>query len=120
MQGIVFNVNYPLYFDIAVFEYSRALGYRMDDAPEFVTARIECDLRGPARFDDELEIGVRVARFGTKSVAMAFAAFRGEELLAEGVNTYVAVKRGTTETCPLEPEYIERVMTFEKTPPQGK
>ena len=120
MQGIVFNANYPLYFDIGIWEYTRALGYKFGDAPEFVTARIECDFRGSAKFDDELEIGVRTARFGAKSTQIAFAAFRGDDLLAEGLNTYVSVKRGTTETMALEPDYIERVTAFEKTPPGRK
>lgn len=118
MQGIVFNVNYPLYFDIGIWEYTRALGFSKGDAPEFVTARLECDFRGSAKFDDELQIGVRCARLGRKSCAMAFAAFRGETVLAEGLNTYVAVQRGTTEAISLEPDYIERVLAFEKTPPE--
>ena len=117
LQGIVFNVNYPLYFDIGIWEYTRALGFSKGDAPEFVTARIECDFRSAAHFDDELTIGVRCARLGRKSCAMAFAAFRGETLLAEGLSTYVAVQRGTTDTIPLEPDYVERVLAFEKTPP---
>lgn len=117
MQGIVFNVNYPLYFDIGIWEYTRALGYVKGDTPEFVTARLECDFRGSARFDDELQIGVRCAQLGRKSCAMAFAAFRGDDLLAEGLNTYVAVRRGTTETIPLEPGYVERILAFENTAP---
>jgi acyl-CoA thioester hydrolase len=80
----------------------------------------ECDMQGIVFNvnDDELEIAVRCARLGRKSCAMAFAAFRGETLLAEGLNTYVAVKRGTTETTPLEPDYVERVLAFEKTAPE--
>jgi len=119
MQGIVFNVNYPLYFDIGIWEYTRALGYVIGDAPELVTARLECDFKGSAKFDDELLIGVRTKKFGTKSTQIAFGAFRGEELLAEGVNTYVAVERGTTQTRALEPDYVKRVLAFEKTPPDG-
>lgn len=118
MQGIVFNVNYPLYFDIGIWEYTRALGYRAGDAPEFVTARLECDFRASAKFDDELQIGVRTKKFGTKSAQIAFGAFRGDELLAAGLNTYVTVKRGTTETCALEPDYVERVLAFEKMRPE--
>lgn len=120
LQGIVFNVNYPLYFDIGIWEYTRALGFSKGDAPEFVTARLECDFRSAAHFDDELQIGVRCARHGRKSCVMAFAAFRGETLLAEGLNTYVAVQRGTTETIPLEPDYVERLLAFEKTPPERR
>ena len=117
-QGIVFNVNYPLYFDVGIWEYTRALGYVKGDAPEFITARLECDFRGSAQFDDELAIAVRCARLGRKSCSFAFAAFRSDELLAEGLNTYVAVERGATKTMPLEEEYVQRVLAFEKTPPE--
>ncbi len=121
MQGIVFNANYPLYFDIGIWEYTRALGFAKNDAPEFVTARLECDFRGSAKFDDELAIGVRCVRFGTKSCVMGFAAFRGDEVLAEGLNTYVAVQRGSTATRALEPGWVERVLWGkDKSPPLGK
>ena len=53
-QGIVFNANYFVYYDIAIWEWTRALGYpRYTDAPEFVTAHAECDYLGSALFDDE-------------------------------------------------------------------
>lgn len=117
-QGIVFNVNYLLYVDIGIWEYTRALGYGADNAPEFVTARSECDYRAPARFDDELRIGVRCARLGTRSVVKAFVIIRHEETLAEGRMTYVAVKRGTTATRTLEPDYVERILAFEGAPPE--
>lgn len=120
MQGIVFNVNYFLYFDIGIWEYTRALGYKQGDAPEFVTARAECDFKGSARFDDELLIGVRTAQLGRKSTRIAFAIFRGDELLADGANIYVAVKRGTTETMPLEDDYVARLLDFEKTAPERR
>jgi len=119
-QGIVFNVNYFLYFDIGIWEYTRNLGFSKSDAPEFVTARAECDFRGSAQFDDEIMVGVRTARLGTKSTAVAFGVFRNETLLAEGVNTYVAVTRGTTETAPLDPDYVKRILAFEKTPPEER
>lgn len=119
-QGIVFNVNYFLYFDIGVWEYTRALGYTPADAPEFVTARAEADFKGSARFDEALVIGVRVSRLGTKSVTQSFAIYRGDALLNEGAATYVAVKRGTTETCPLDPDYVARVLDFETVAPGRK
>ena len=119
-QGIVFNVNYFNYFDIGIWEYTRALGYRRDNAPEFVTVKAQADYRGSARFDDEIAVAVRCARLGTKSAVMAFAIFRDDELLTEGEMTYVAVARGTTQTCPLEEDYVARILAFEETPPARK
>lgn len=118
-QGIVFNVNYFLYYDIGVFEYARALGYASPlEAPEFVTARAEADFKGSAVFDDEIEIGMRCIRIGRKSIVKEGAVFRGDELLNVGRLTYVYVLKGTTTTAPVDPEYIERVKTFEKVPPE--
>lgn len=119
-QGIVFNVNYFLYFDIAVWEWTRALGYAMGEAPEFLTARAECDFLGSAFFDDELEIGMRARRFGTKSLEMAAALFRGGAPLGRGVLTYVYVKKGTRETAPLPEEFIARATAFERVKPDRK
>jgi len=120
-QGIVFNVNYFLYYDIAVWEWTRALGYaRWDEAPEFLTAHAECDFKGSAFFDDELKIGIRAARIGVKSLDCACAVFRGDTLLNEGRLTYIYVRKGTRETAPLPEEYIDRLMRFERIAPARK
>lgn len=117
-QGIVFNAQYFLFYDVAIWEWTRALGYpTWEAAPQFVTAHAECDYRAPARFDDELLIGVRAARFGTKSMEVRTAAFRAGTVLNEGRLNYVYVKSGTIETAPLPAEFIARVAAFEKTPP---
>lgn len=118
-QGIVFNVNYLLYYDIAVWEWTRALGYpSWSEAPEFVTARVESDFKGSAIFDDEIEVGVRAGRLGTKSFRAHGAVFRGATLLNVASITYVHVRKGTKETGPLPAEFIDRVMRFERFAPE--
>lgn len=119
-QGIVFNVNYLLYCDIAVWEWTRAIGYATwQDAPEFVTARIESDFRAAAVFDDELEIGVRAGRFGTKSWRADFGVFRSGALLNETRVTYVHVRKGTKDSEPLPAHFMDRVRTFERRASDG-
>ena len=120
-QKIVFNANYFLYYDIAIWEWTRALGYSSwKDAPQFVTAHAEADYKASAIFDDELDIGVRAKRFGTKSLEVACAVFRGDELLNVGKLNYVYVNHGTIETAPLPDEYVSRVIEFEKIKPEGR
>ena len=117
-QGIVFNVNYFLYYDVAMWEWTKALGYATwNEAPEFVTAHAECDFKASAIFDDELRVAVRAARSGNKSFDVATAIFRGGDLLNVGKMTYIYVRRGTKETEPLPQEFIDRASAFEKTPP---
>ncbi|MCB2113254.1 MAG: thioesterase family protein [Parvularculaceae bacterium] len=120
-QGIVFNANYFAYYDLAVWEWTKALGYKgWDDAPQFVTAHAECDFRAAAHFDEELEIGVRAARFGAKSMEIAAAIFRGEELVNAGKLVYVYVAPGTTRSASLPAEFVARVTAFERMPPERK
>lgn len=118
-QGIVFNVNYLLYYDIAVWEWTRALGYASwHDAPEFVTARVESDFKGSAVFDDMIDVGIRAGRFGTKSWRAHGAVFRGATLLNEAKITYVYVRKGTKETEPLPEEFVTRVTRYERVAPE--
>ena len=121
-QGIVFNVNYFLYFDVAMTEYMRELGYAFvgEDALEFYTVSAKADFRGSAVFDDEIEIGVRCARIGTKSMIAEFIIVRGEGVLTEGEITYVHAARGTKDTTPLPDHFIDKVTAFEMTAPDRK
>lgn len=118
-QGIVFNVNYFLYYDIAVWEWTRALGFASwEDAPEFLTVRAEADFKGSAAFDDELLIGVRCVRIGRKSMTLEGAVFRGDTLLNIGRLTYVAVEKGTKTTRLLDAGLVGRILAFEKSAPE--
>ncbi|WP_425410184.1 acyl-CoA thioesterase [Hyphococcus sp.] len=117
-QGIVFNVNYFLYFDVGVTEYMRALGYHGENILEFFTVNAQADFRASATFDDMIGVAVRCARLGHKSMTLAMAIFRDEELLTEGALTYVHAERGTQTSSALPDALIERVLAFEKTPPE--
>lgn len=121
-QGIVFNVNYFLYFDVAMTEYMRELGFTFvgEDALEMFTVSAKADYRGSAVFDDMIEVGVRCARIGTKSMVAGFIIMRGDEVLTEGELTYVHAERGTKNTTPLPAHFIEKVTAFEKTTPVQK
>ena len=120
-QGIVFNANYFAYYDHAIWEWTKALGYKgWNDAPQFVTAHAECDFKDAAHFDEDIEIGIRAARFGTKSMEVAAAIFRNDALLNVGKLNYVYVSPGTTQSAPLPEEFIARVTAFERVTPARK
>jgi acyl-CoA thioester hydrolase len=87
-QGIVFNANYLLYFDIGVTElYREALGSwqsMVERGVDVVVAEANLRFRAPARFDDVIAVGAGVASFGTTSVTLAMDIRRDGELLVEG------------------------------------
>jgi acyl-CoA thioester hydrolase len=84
-QGIVFNANYLLYFDVAFTEMWReAVGPWQDMVRrgfDAVVAHAEIDFRAPARFDDALRLPVRVLRLGRTAVSTEVDVMREDELL---------------------------------------
>jgi acyl-CoA thioester hydrolase len=119
-QGIVFNVNYFLYFDVGMTEYLRALGFEGDQMVEFFTVHAEADYRAPAKFDDEIEVAIRCVRLGKTSMTLKAAIFRGDEVLTEGSLTYVHADVETQNKSPIPAAFVERILNFEKTPPERK
>jgi acyl-CoA thioester hydrolase len=101
LQGIVFNGNYLTYFDVAWTEYFRELGldYKtmLEMNADTVLARTEIDFKSPARFDDILEIHVRVAKIGNSSLIFNFEIYpEGEDRLVSAASSlYVCIDAKT-------------------------
>jgi acyl-CoA thioester hydrolase len=121
-QGIVFNPNYFVYFDTAVGEYMRAIGYGY---PAGLSAA-GCDMfavnanatfRGSARYDDDLAIGVRVARIGRTSFTVEIAVYRAQELLVVGTMVYVTATLDTHKPVPVPQQFIDAITAYEHVSP---
>jgi acyl-CoA thioester hydrolase len=116
-QGIVYYGRYNPYFDLARVEYHRMLGFlhREGSLGDFVMRANDVEYFAPARFDDELEIHVRVSRLGHTSVTFEFAAYEiPEELLmvtAHQTLVYVDLEERVAREVP--PDYREAITTFE-------
>src|SRR5207248_7546798 len=65
-QGIVYYGRYNPYFDLARVEYHRNLDLLRTEPTDrqFVMRAMTVEYFAPARFDDEIEVDVRVARIG--------------------------------------------------------
>lgn len=94
-QGVVFNAHYLAYADIASFELWRALcgSYATvrEHGVDSVVVASQTRHLAAARFDDELDVAIAVARIGTTSYELATAISRAGELLAEVRVHYVFV-----------------------------
>jgi acyl-CoA thioester hydrolase len=100
-QGIVFNANYLMYFDVAFTELWRAavgpwreMVTRGIDA---VVAEANLQFRAPARFDDALALHARIARLGTTAITTEIDVMRDDELLVLGRLRHVCVSTDTWE-----------------------
>lgn len=54
--------------------------------------RVECDYRGAAKFEDQLQVAVSLVKLGRKSLTFSFRVSRQSELIAEGQMVTVCCK----------------------------
>ena len=94
-QGIVFNANYLLYFDVAFTEFWRARVGRwqemVDLGVDAVVAEANVRFRAPARFDDVLALEVATEQLGSTSTTTRIDVRRDGDLLVEGRLRHVFV-----------------------------
>jgi acyl-CoA thioester hydrolase len=96
-QGIVFNANYFMYFDVALTEFFReALGgytqlfaHGCDLVVRDASARFEAS----AGFDDELDLHVAPSHLGRSSMVTRIDIRRGGQALVAGRMVHVFVDR---------------------------
>lgn len=108
-QGVVFNANYLLYFDVAFTELWReALGAwtdMVDHGVDAVVAEANIRFLGSARYDEELDLPCRIANLGTTSITTEIDVVRDGETLVEGWLRHVFVDATSWEKTPV-PEWI--------------
>jgi acyl-CoA thioester hydrolase len=114
-QGVVYYGRYMPYFDHARTEYHRHLGLRMGSTDgEFAMRASTVEYVAPARFDDLLEVFVRMSRLGTTSVTFEQAAYRVEDdaLMCTATQTMVFIDVERRKTA-IPDAYRRIVETFE-------
>jgi acyl-CoA thioester hydrolase len=115
-QGVVYYGRYMPYFDLARVEYHRRLDLLRTEPSDrqFVMRAMTVEYHAPARFDDEIEVDVRVKRIGTSSVTYEFAAYlAGATLAVTATQTLVLVDLADRKPCPV-PEWLrEKVREYE-------
>jgi acyl-CoA thioester hydrolase len=116
-QGVVYYGRYMPYFDLARTEYHRHLGRMSVDGIDFAMRALTVEYLAGARFDDLLEIFVRVERIGTTSITYDHAAYRLEDgrdaLMATAKATLVAISLDERRAVPVPDAFREQVARFE-------
>ena len=114
-QGVVYYGRYLPYFDHARTEYHRQLGGFATGGCEFVMRASSVEYHAPARFDDLLEIFVRVSRIGRTSVTYECAACRlsDDALMVTGKQTLVLIEVDSRRPTPVPEDLRAAVRAFE-------
>ncbi|MES2950089.1 MAG: YbgC/FadM family acyl-CoA thioesterase [Pseudomonadota bacterium] len=94
MQKIVFNAHYLMYFDTAMSDYWRKLALPYEATlhalgGDLFVKKASVEYHGSARYDDQIDVGLRCARIGTSSILFEGAIFRGDTLLITSELLYV-------------------------------
>ncbi len=115
LQKIVFNGHFLMYFDTAVAGWWRAMALPYHEtmqplAGDFFVRKATLEYEGSARYDDQLEIGIRCARLGTSSMRLQCAAFRDGRRLVHGELVYVFADP-TTQTAKPIPSLLRNWFT---------
>ena len=116
-QGIVYYGRYLPYFDHARVEYHRHLGLSASsrDGADFVMRASTVDYHAPARFDELLEVFVRLKRIGRTSATYEFAAYRARDdvLMVTATQTLVLVDLDERRARPIPDDFRDRIGRFE-------
>jgi acyl-CoA thioester hydrolase len=118
MQAIVFNGHYLNYFDVAFTEYWRATGLpnvivQAATGKELFARKATVEYMAPARFDDELDIGVRCASMGRSSMQFIVEIYQGENHLISGELVYVFADTEKRKAVPVSDEWRAIIRAFE-------
>jgi acyl-CoA thioester hydrolase len=116
-QGIVYYGRYLPYFDQARVEYARHLEMLATgpEEHEFVMRASTTEYPAPARFDDLLEVFIRVSRIGRTSATYECAAYRVDDdvLMVTAQQTLVLVDLEERKACAIPDSFKERIRAFE-------
>lgn len=114
-QSIVFNSRYLEFFDAAMTEFYRQLGFPPMEIGSTgfdpVVVNVAIHYQGSAVMDDLLRITVECTRLGTSSLDLTFQIYRDStsELLVTATITYVNVDQSTRKSTPL-PQIVRTAM----------
>jgi acyl-CoA thioester hydrolase len=117
-QGVVYYGRYMPYFDLARTEFHRHLGRVHVGEADFAMRASSVEYLAPARFDDLLEIYVRVERIGRSSIMYDHAAYRIDDdgtdlLMVTAKQTLVLIDLAQRRPVAVPDAFRQRVAEFQ-------
>ena len=110
-QMVVFNAHYLTYFDTALTEFFRWLPFDymshvQETGNDFHTVKTLVEYKAPIRFDDEIEVYVKVGRLGRSSISFDLEIHLKSEdsILASGEVVWVYTDQTTHKSTALPEE----------------
>lgn len=127
-QGVAYNAHYLTWYDVAITEYLRAIGYHypLGGDPEtgcdYHLVKAVVEYRAPIRFDDEIDVCVRTRKIGRTSITFEPAIFpkgASDDLRATGEIIWVNTHQKTHKTAPVPETLAALIGSFEGFDPRA-
>jgi len=120
-QWVVFNGHYLTFFDVAITEYTRAVGLpsvmtQQRSGAQFFARKATVEYHAPAKYDDMLDICVRLAYLGRSSLRFVIEVYKDQSLLTSGELVYVYVDTALGVSVALPEVQRAAVLAYEITP----
>jgi acyl-CoA thioester hydrolase len=114
-QGVVYYGRYMPYFDLARTEFHRHLGRVHLGEVDFAMRAVNVDYVAGARFDDLLEVFVRIERIGTTSITYDHAVYRIEDdmLMSTAKATLVCIALDERRAVPVPQAFRDQIEAFQ-------
>jgi len=118
-NGHVFFANYLTYFDIALLEYFKAVGYGLqrfvDNGLNFLYAEALTRFKSSVSFDDTMNVHVEISNFGNTSFTIEFRIHeqKTDHLINSGHIVAVVVDLESNEPVHVPEELKNAVRKFE-------
>jgi acyl-CoA thioester hydrolase len=94
-MGVVYYANYLRFFESARAAYWRSLGRTYKDLEDAQVAmpviEAHCNYKKPARYEDLLEVDIRVGEMRTASMRFEYVVYRGPDVLADGYTRHAII-----------------------------
>ena len=111
-MGHVNNAVYLTWIETSRIEFMRRLGaFDKPDTGEMsmILARVELDFRSAVEFGEEIAVGVRVGRLGTKSFDLEHELRAGDRVVAEARTVLVAYDYASNSSKEIPDEWRRRL-----------
>ena len=116
--GVVYYANYLKFMERARTEWLRELGFEQDELIRkedviFAVRNVDIEYVRPARFNDALNVSVRVSEFGRASITLAQEIIKDNEpgVLCKGSIRIASLRASTFKPCAIPPAIREKMQS---------
>lgn len=120
LGGVVYYANYLKFMERARTEWLRAIGFEQDELKDrfdviFVVKSVHLDYLQPARFNDELQVSVKLLKLrgASMEIEQEITKLNSKGALCKGMIKIVSLTASSFMPCPIPEAIVQKAQTKE-------